>query len=156
VTVDPPYGAGSDPDTSIGSPGAPVVVNPLTNDVPSHGATWVASSVCLVPDSAKKVTGLATAPCPKSASVAGMGSWSVNPDGTITFVPEPGFTGTAVIGYTVTDTNGVMVANTAAITIKALPSTGGPGLAAGLLGLVLVGVGGIVLVLARRRRRVEA
>jgi LPXTG-motif cell wall-anchored protein len=156
VTVNAPYGAVSDPDSGSGSGIDPVTLSPLANDTPSNGATWIPSSVCLVPDSAKTIAGTALGDCPKSAVVAGVGTWVVNPDGTMTFTPSAGFTGTASIGYLVTDTNGVQVANTAQVTVTKLPNTGGPGPAVGIVGVLLLLAGGMLLLVARRRREHQA
>jgi LPXTG-motif cell wall-anchored protein len=52
----------------------------------------------------------------------------------------------------VTDTNGVQVANTVLVTVTTLPSTGGPAPYVGALGLLLILTGGVVLLVARRRR----
>ena len=156
VTVAAPYGATSDADTAHGSGTAPVTLSPLANDTPSKGATWVPSSVCLVPDSAKAIAGTLLGSCPKTAVVAGEGTWVVNPNGTMTFTPAQGFTGTASIGYVVTDTNGVQVANTALVTVTKLPSTGGPVLFVGVLGMLLLLAGGVVMLISRRRRDHEA
>jgi CshA-type fibril repeat protein len=156
VSVAAPYGAKSDPDSAHGSGTGPVTLSPLANDTPSRGATWVTSSVCLVPSSAKAIAGTALGECPKTAVLAGLGTWVVNADGTMTFTSAKGFAGTASIGYVVTDTNGVQVANTVVVTVSALASTGGPVLSVGVLGLLLLLTGGVVLVISRRRRDREA
>jgi CshA-type fibril repeat protein len=152
VTVDAPYGAKSDSDSANGSGTDPVTLNPLANDTPSKGATWILSSVCLLPDSAKTIAGTALGSNPKTAVVAGVGTWVVNSDGTMTFTPVAGFTGTASIGYLVTDTNGVEVANTVLVTVTKLPNTGGPVVFVGALGVMLLLVGGVLLLIGRRRR----
>ena len=152
VTVAAPYGAMAAADSATGSGTGPVTLSPLANDTPSRGATWAPSTVCLVPDSASTIAGTALGDCPKTAMAAGVGTWVVNADGTITFTPAAGFAGTASIGYLVTDTNGVQVANTVLVTVTTLPSTGGPDLYVGALGLLLILTGGAVLLVARRRR----
>ena len=85
-----------------------------------------------------------------------MGTWVVNSDGTMTFTPVAGFTGTASIGYLVTDTNGVEVANTALVTMTTLPNTGGPVVFVGVVGVLLLLAGGVVLLISRRRRGHQA
>jgi len=85
-----------------------------------------------------------------------VGTWVVNPDGTMTFTPVAGFTGTASIGYLVTDTNGVEVANTARVTMTKPPNTGGPVVFVGVLGVLLLLMGGVLLLISRRRRGHEA
>jgi CshA-type fibril repeat protein len=53
-----------------------------------------------------------------SKVVSGEGTWSVNPDGTITFTPETGFTGSPTpISYTVKDTKGLESAS-ATVTVR--------------------------------------
>jgi CshA-type fibril repeat protein len=156
VTVDAPYGAKAGADSAIGSGTVPVTVHPLANDTPSHGATWVVGSVCLVPDSAETIAGAPLTSCPKTAVVAGVGTWIVNADGTMTFTAVAGFTGTATIGYLVKDSNGVEVANTVEITVTRLPSTGGPTLLVGGFGVLLLLTGGVVLHMGRRRRDDQA
>jgi len=156
VTVAAPYGATSDSDSANGSGSDPVTLNPLANDTPSKGATWIPSSVCLVPDSAKTIAGTALGSCPKTAVVAGVGTWVVNSDGTMTLTPVAGFTGTASIGYLVTDTNGVEVGNTVRVTMTKLPNTGGPVLFVGVLGVLLLLAGGVLLLISRRRRGHQA
>ena len=156
ITVNAPYGALSDSDSATGSGSAPVTLSPLANDTPSKGATWIPSSVCLVPDSAKAIAGTALGDCAKSAVVVGMGTWVVNPDGTLTFTPVAGFTGSASIGYLVTDTNGAEVSNTALVTVTTLPNTGGPAMYVGVVGVLLLLAGGMVLFAARRRPEEQA
>ncbi len=156
VTVAAPYGATSDPDSASSSGTHPVTLNPLLNDMPSNGATWIPSSVCIVPTSARTIAGTDLGSCPKTALVAGVGTWVVNLDGTMTFTPMAGFTGTATIGYLVTDTNGVQVANTALVTVTTLPNTGGPVLFVGVLGMLFLLAGGVVLLIARRREEHQA
>jgi len=85
-----------------------------------------------------------------------MGTWVVNPDGTLTFTPVTGFTGSASIGYLVTDTNGVEVSNTALVTVTTLPNTGGPAMYVGVVGVLLLLAGGMVLFAARRRPEEQA
>ncbi|WP_157630870.1 Ig-like domain-containing protein [Kribbella catacumbae] len=151
ITVGAPSGAKAIPDTGTGTPGNPVVVNPLLNDAATQGAVWDPGSVCLV-------TGPAT--CGKRVVVPAVGVWTVGTDGSIRLVPERGFIGTAKASYRVADTNGVTVDSRVKVTIGAqpaaqakvdkteLPDTGGPSILlltlAGLLvalGLTLMGRG---------------
>ncbi len=68
-------------DAAATAAGTPVVIDVLANDTDLDGDTL---SLVGVPTSAD-------------------GLVEVNPDGTITFTPAPGFTGSAVINYTMTD-----------------------------------------------------
>jgi VCBS repeat-containing protein len=61
-----------------------------------------------------------------SAATASSGNVVINPDGTITFVPAPGFTGAATIAYTVTDDRGGTANATIVVTVGAAePGIGG-------------------------------
>lgn len=51
------------------------------------------------------------------------GTVSVNPDGTLNFVPTPGFTGTAIITYTISDGHGGTATST--VTVSVQPPHGG-------------------------------
>jgi hypothetical protein len=78
----------------------------------------------------------------------------VNADGTVTYTPDPGFSGVDTFTYTVSDgtttaTGTVTVTVTAA---QSLPVTGCAGTDLVRFGLMLV-LGGSVLVLAFGRRR---
>ena len=53
------------------------------------------------------------------------GTVTVNPDGTLNFVPTPGFTGTAIITYTISDGHGGTATST--VTVSVQPPHGGPG-----------------------------
>jgi CshA-type fibril repeat protein len=87
-------------DTSSGLYDVNQVIPVLTNDTP--GAQWVLSSV--------KLCGINPSETPNnctqtSLTVPGEGTYTVNPDGTVTFNPLPSFTGTVArpITYQVTD-----------------------------------------------------
>jgi CshA-type fibril repeat protein len=90
-------------DTSSGLYDTNQVIPVLVNDTP--GAQWVASSV--------KLCGINPTETPNnctqtSLTVPGEGTYTVNPDGTVTFDPLPSFTGTAQtpVRYQVTDVLG--------------------------------------------------
>lgn len=115
VEVLPTGGAGHDSGSTPG--GTPVTVPVLDNDLPGQGESLDPGSVCvLVPG---------TADCVKEHTTDGVGTWVVNPDGTVTFTPVPGFSGDASIDYQVTDTAGV--AYTATLTVTVAPVAGEPG-----------------------------
>lgn len=162
------------PDNSTGKPGQPVTVNPLTNDTPTAGATWVADSLCLVVP--------ASGDCVKQYTDPKVGTWTVNDDGTVTFTSVSGFSGVATIGYQLTDSNGVTVSSQIQVRISAstptptttptpsatptpvstgTPTPTGTSLARTgaqlsttlMMGLILLGAGTILVGRGRRRRR---
>lgn len=55
------------------------------------------------------------------------GTVSVNPDGTLNFVPTPGFTGTAIISYTISDGHGGTATSTLTVTVQPAPEAPSPG-----------------------------
>jgi LPXTG-motif cell wall-anchored protein len=156
ITVSGPSGAKAIPDSGTGSPGNPVVVNPLLNDAATQGAVWDPGSVCLV-------TGPAI--CGKRVVVPAVGTWTVGTDGSIRLVPERDFRGTAKQPYQVADTNGVTVTSQVKVTVGAqpakqtqvgkaeLPDTGGPSALLLTLAGLLVAMGITLLGLARRGRQ---
>ncbi|MES2664753.1 MAG: Hint domain-containing protein [Pseudomonadota bacterium] len=87
----------ANPDTATTDFNTPVVVNVIGNDTDVDG------------------DGLAVTGTPTSAD----GSVVDNGDGTVTFTPNDGFTGEAVIDYTITDGNGGTATSTVTITVGA-------------------------------------
>ncbi|MCE2855987.1 MAG: GEVED domain-containing protein, partial [Ilumatobacteraceae bacterium] len=87
-------------DTSSGAKGATQTLSPLSNDQVEAGFPAVATSL--------KLCGVGVGPfvCNKtSLTVSGEGTYTVNSDGTVTFVPSPDFTGTATpVTYEMADT----------------------------------------------------
>ena len=166
-------GAEAKPDQGAKPVTGPVTIDPLTNDTPSQGATFVPSSVCLVNLSGD---------CVSTVTVPGVGTWVVNDDGTVTFTPVKGYRGPATIGYQVTDTNGIQLSSTITFAVQPVvapsdgpsnpkpasprPSvpaakprhqlafTGANVSAASLVGLMLL-VAGIGAIVASRRRPQE-
>lgn len=98
-------------DTASTARDTTVTISPLANDTPGlHGdgtaGTFTPSSVILTTDGATDGG--------KTLVVDGEGTWTVNPDGTVSFDPLPDFTGTATpVGYSATDDS----ENTASATI---------------------------------------
>jgi CshA-type fibril repeat protein len=161
VTVAPPGVPVGVPDTETGKPNRPTVVDPLSNDKPSTGGTFIPKTLHLVdPKTGKPVDKIV---------IPGKGTWTVK-DGKVVFVPLPGFTGKVTTGYTVKDTNGQTTTSTITITIPGTPldpptpgpnppASGGRGLAhtgsevLNLLGAAsLLVAAGTALMMGRRRR----
>ncbi|MCU1432618.1 MAG: hypothetical protein JWP95_1723, partial [Actinotalea sp.] len=147
VTVTVVSASAATTDSARGVAGQPAVLRPLTNDAPSAGATWDATTLVLIDP--------ATGAGVRSLMVERQGRWEVQADGTVVFTPVGGFTGTASVGYRVTDTAGSTSTSTLTVVYPApaLPVTGASlaGVGAALV-LLTVGVG---LVAARRRLRTE-
>lgn len=100
LSVFPPV---ADEDSASTRQGVPVIVNVLANDVPVFGALDPASVRIATP--------------PQS------GATQVNPDGTVTYTPAPGATGTVSFSYTVANTFGaVSLPGTVTVTIGTPPT----------------------------------
>ncbi|TDE14424.1 T9SS type A sorting domain-containing protein [Dyadobacter psychrotolerans] len=116
VNVDPVPPVATPDATSTGHD-TNVNISVLTNDTPGGAPLDPASVKLIDPLTGNPVT---------SVTVPGEGVYTVNPDGTITFDPDPAFVSGTVtpIMYTVTDTNG-QTSNQATITVTvgALPVT---------------------------------
>ena len=91
-----------------------VALNPLANDVAGDDGAGTHGSFDA---GSLRLTGSDAAGDGKSASVDGVGTWAVNDDGTLTFDPEPGYLGTASIGYRVTDSFGNIATGTALVQV---------------------------------------
>jgi CshA-type fibril repeat protein len=151
VTVAGPLLAKASSDTATGTPGNPVAVNPLLNDSGSPDGR----SVCLRAGPgtcAKRITDES-------------GTWSVAGDGTISFAPAAGFTGSAKATYEQTDATGTTVTAPVKFTIGAqpaadlrsvnraqIPATGGPPPVLLTLGGLLTALGATLALIARRSR----
>jgi len=97
-----------------------VELAPLPNDVAGDDGAGVVGSI----DAASLVlTGAGASADGKHLTSAGVGSWTVNLDGTISFDPEPGFTGDASVAYRVTDSFGNTADGTAAATVTPIRPT---------------------------------
>ena len=110
ATVNIPVNAApvSKPDTATTAVNTPVTVPVLTNDkdLPEN-APLNPATIDLDPS---------TPGIGSSLTIPGKGTAKVNPDGTVTFTPVPGFTGTVKIPYTVQDNKGA-TSNPSDITI---------------------------------------
>ena len=111
----------ANPDVTSGLKGATQTVNLLTNnngaDIPSQGATLVASSIrlCDVTETSPNCT-------QTSVTVPGVGTYSVA-NGVMTFVPEASYSGTpAAMPYIVTDSSGGTGASTYTPTVFGTPT----------------------------------
>lgn len=133
-----------DPDVETTGPGQPITVNVLDNDAAALGESWDPSTVCIVSDAG---------PCVADFTRAGVGRWVVNPDGTVTFTPDPSFGGQAVVEYRVADTSSAVYQTALTLSVPALASTGlnSTGPLVGALAALLLG-GGLLLASALRRR----
>ena len=136
-----------DPDVESTGPGQPITIDVLDNDAAAAGETWDPSTVCIVSDAG---------PCVTDFSRAGVGRWTVNPDGTVTFLPTLNFGGMAVVDYRVTDTASVVYQSLLTLSVPALASTGlntSAPLIAGLAALLLGGALVIASAIIRHSRR---
>jgi CshA-type fibril repeat protein len=107
-------------DTSSGAYDTNQTISILGNDTVTSPATLIASSVKLC-----ATTSTANASCDLTTlTVAGVGTYTVNPDGTVTFNPLSSFTGTAPpVKYAVQDSTGQLTGATITPTVSmpALP-----------------------------------
>ncbi|MFA0849618.1 Ig-like domain-containing protein [Curtobacterium sp. WHRI 8282] len=129
-------------DSATGIVGHRVVVDPLDNDSATGGATFESGTLHLLhPESGTPTDRVV---------VADQGTWTIR-DGRVVFTPQDGFTGTAFVGYTITDSAGQTVTATVTVTFPT-------GLAAfvhgtelaftGVTGLVGLGLAALALMLA--------
>jgi CshA-type fibril repeat protein len=108
----------ANPDTNTGNWDANQTISPLTNDTPGAvSAPLVASTV--------KLCGVSPVQSPNnctqtSLTIANQGTYTVNPDGTVTFDPLPTFNGTATaVKYQVADILGQVTNTTITPTVLA-------------------------------------
>ena len=160
ITIDvTPVAPSATPDSAAGESGAPVHLTPLANDAPSPGATWDASTLCLIAPPGATVddaTVVAGNQCAKKVTVPNVGTWVVNPDGTTTFTSVAGYDGTTDIGYTVTDTAAHTTTSTMTVEINgvlALAHTGTDPVPSSRLALLLLAAGALLTLVSRRPRR---
>ena len=89
----------------------PITVPILNNDLPSSGATLDPSKLDL--DPAAGIQG--------TLVIAGQGTFTANPNGTVSFTPETGFVGTVALPYAITDSNNA--SGSATLTLQVTPIT---------------------------------
>jgi fimbrial isopeptide formation D2 family protein len=100
------------PDSASTTLGTPVTIPVLSNDTDADG-TLVLGSIDLDPS---------TPAVDSSITVPGKGTFTAQPDGTVTFSPEPGFSGPVTTLYTVQDDHGA-TSNSASMTVTVTAGT---------------------------------
>ena len=111
-------------DTSTGAYDTNQTITPLTNDVPGGGVTGAEWRVATVKLCNPSTSPPQTSPnCTlASLTIADQGTYTVNPDGTVTFNPLPSFTGVATaITYQATDVLNRTTSATITVTVLAPP-----------------------------------
>jgi CshA-type fibril repeat protein len=94
--------------------GQPVSLRPLANDSPSSGAMLDPSTV--------RLRDPRTGRYQEQVTIPGTGTFRVHPDGTITFTPQQGFTGTTPsITYRVADSLGRVATSTVTVVVRDTP-----------------------------------
>ena len=121
-------GAGESRPSSVEtSQGEPVTVDVLDNVTPAEGETLPPATVCLLPatvlvDGNPRPGGAASDDCVEKYTLRGVGTWVVNPSGSITFSPAAGFSGVATIDFQVQDTGGNTYQDELSVEVKAQPA----------------------------------
>ncbi|MGW6279355.1 Ig-like domain-containing protein [Kribbella sp. NPDC055071] len=96
VTIAKPTVPTAKPDTAVGKQNVPLTIDPLANDTAGAGTGLDPLSLAILDP--------ADGSLKKLVKIPGQGNYQVNPDGTVTVDPLPGFTGTATtLSYRVTD-----------------------------------------------------
>ena len=122
-TVTVGAGATAAPDAPTTSQGAPVTFDPLANDDPGEDGAGTPGS--FVPGTLRLLDAAGNPVV--TLGVAGVGTYTVNPNGTITFTPLPGFTGTApAVTYQVQNTFGATASSTITVTVAAVTPVANP------------------------------
>lgn len=110
VTIAKPAAPTAKPDTATGKQNLLLNVDPLANDTAGQGTGLDRLSLALLDP--------ADGSLKKLVKIPGQASYQVNPDGTVTVDPLPGFTGTATtLTYRVTDWFGQATKSTITVTI---------------------------------------
>ena len=110
------------PNTTTGGKGLPQEVSLIANDSAATGATLDPTSVKLCDPTTNPAE---VAPdCTKtSVTVPGVGTYSVDSTGKMTFTPEPNYVGTPTpLSYTVTDSLGAKASSTYTPTVVGTPT----------------------------------
>lgn len=125
VTVRPGPSAGPDTDSTL--QGVAVTVQPFGNDMPSRNAdgsegTWDASTLRF--PTTGQPAGAQVLDGGTRLVVPGEGTYVAAPDGSVTFTPEPAFTGVAsTVSYTGADDIGNAITSTITIDVTAVDPT---------------------------------
>ncbi|MCI9886918.1 cadherin-like domain-containing protein [Micrococcales bacterium 31B] len=102
------------PDSPTAFAGEPTTINVLAND--TAVAPWDPSTVAF--PTAGQPAGATVSTDGKTLSVPNVGTYEVQPDGTIVFTPADGYSGTAPdVTYEVKDVNGTPATGTLAVTV---------------------------------------
>ncbi|MEU4198122.1 tandem-95 repeat protein [Kribbella sp. NPDC026611] len=110
VTVAKPAPPTAKPDTATGKQNVPLRLSPLVNDTAGEGTGLDPLSLAILDP--------ADGSMKKLVKIPGEASYQVNPDGTVTVDPLPGFTGTATrLTYRVADRFGQTARSTITVTI---------------------------------------
>ncbi|MFC9694551.1 Ig-like domain-containing protein [Kribbella sp. NPDC056951] len=110
VTVAKPPAPTAKPDTATGKQNVPFTLDPLANDTAGRGTGLDPLSVAVLDP--------ADGSMKKLVKVPGQAAYQVNPDGTVTVDPLPGFTGTATaLTYRVMDWFDQVARSTIAVTV---------------------------------------
>ncbi len=111
--------SGTDPDFVPPPPGDQVVANDDVYTTPFEVTLTVASPGILTNDISPSGASLSVVDPASIALIQGQGTLTVNADGSFTYTPTVGFSGTASFVYTATD--GTLVSTLATVTIEVLP-----------------------------------
>lgn len=95
VLTDPTEGPDANPDTATTDEDTPVTIPVLANDTDDNGQPLTVT----------------TASSPN-------GTVTINPDGTLSYTPDPDFNGTDTITYTITDPDGNTATSTVTVTVN--------------------------------------
>jgi len=104
----------ADHDTAITEYETALILDPAANDIAYGGATLVPASIDLDPAASGQQT---------TQSVYG-GTFALQPDGTVAFTPDPGFSGQSLASYTIQDSLG-QLSNPADLSVTVKPSPTG-------------------------------
>lgn len=111
-------------DTSIGQQGSTQIISPLSNDAGTAAAPLVSSTLRLC-DPGTNPAQVAPNCTATSITIPNVGTYTVLPDGTVRFVPDPGYTGTApAVGYQVADSLGQVGSSSLFVTVLPPPVVG--------------------------------
>lgn len=105
----------ADQDTAVTPFETAVSLTPVSNDITYGGATIEPATIDLDPDTAGQ----------QLTQVVNGGSFAWQPDGTVLFTPDTGFSGRAEGAYTVLDSDG-RLSNVASLVVTVLPNPTAP------------------------------